>query len=158
MNELSDCNGQLGGMRSNRRLVIALALLLGGLVSPGRAAVTVYDNLSTAATAGYSEAAANSPVFGDTLTLSDGGTIATIGLSLFNSSSSGNTGAILAGVMAVSFFDNTVPYSGGPITGALLGSANLSMDFITGYRHSCASLEKCFQSREPDLAGNFPHV
>jgi hypothetical protein len=91
--------------------------------------VTVYDSLSTGAIAGYSELNANNPIFGDSLTLSQPGTLAVFGLSLYNSSSGGNTGNITNGTMLVSFYDNTTPYGGGPITQPLIGQTTLNLDF-----------------------------
>lgn len=95
--------------------------LVGGLV--------VYDNIDTAAAAGYSESSANNPIFGDRMVLLQGGRLGAVGLGLFNSSSSGNTGSILTGTMLVNFYDNTVPYAGGAIGNPLLGSATLTWDF-----------------------------
>jgi hypothetical protein len=100
--------------------------------SSSQAQIFAYDNLSTPATAGYSELNANNPVFGDQLTLSQGGTLSTIGASLYNSTSGGNTGSILTGSMLFSIYDNTVPYAGGAITGSLLGSATVAWDFTAG--------------------------
>jgi hypothetical protein len=95
------------------------------------ASVLVYDNLSTAATAGYSQLNSASPVFGDSLNLSQGGVLFSIGLNLFNSSSGGNTGAILAGDMAVNFYDNTIAYTGGALSLPLLGTTTVHWD-LTG--------------------------
>ena len=91
--------------------------------------VVVYDNLETAATAGTSRAIAENPIFGDRLVLPQGGRLGAVGLSLFNSTSGGNTGAILTGTMLVNFYDNTVPYAGGAIGNPLLGSTTLNWDF-----------------------------
>jgi len=51
------------------------------------------------------------------------------GASLFNSAAGGNTGSILAGNMTISFYDNTIPYTSGPINNPLLGTAVISWDF-----------------------------
>jgi hypothetical protein len=94
---------------------------------------TVYDNLSTSPTAGYSEANANNPIYGDSLSLSQGGHLTMFGLSLFNSSSGGNTGSILAGTTQVRFYDNTSGYSGGSLAALpLLGTATVNWSFGGG--------------------------
>jgi hypothetical protein len=89
----------------------------------------VYDNLSTSALSGYSGLNSDKPVFGDSLTLASGGVLGSLGLSLYNSSSGGNTGSILTGSMLVNFYDNTTPYAGGVISNPLLGSATVDFDF-----------------------------
>jgi len=96
------------------------------------ASILGYDNLSTGATAGFSDYNTNNPVYGDSLTLAQSGVLDTLSLSLFNSTSGGNTGSILTGNMVVKFYDNTTAYAGGPITGTLLGSATLLWDFTSG--------------------------
>lgn len=112
---------------------ILLNLTLLGAALSASAQLVVYDNLATTATAGYSEPNANNPIFGDQLVLTQGGRISILGVSLFNSSSGGNTGSILTGTMAIKFYDNTTAYAGsGPITGTLLGSATLNWDFTSG--------------------------
>ena len=95
------------------------------------AGIVVYDNLGTAANAATSQVNANNPIFGDSLNMTSGGTVNNIGLSLFNSASAPNTAnsTIITGTTLVSFYDNTVPYAGGAISGALLGTANLAWDF-----------------------------
>ena len=115
------------------RSPFAFLLMIAGLLfsATAEATVTVYDSLSTLATAGYSEPNSNSPIFGDQLNLTQGGLLDNVGLSLFNSSDGGNIGSILAGTTTLRFYDNTVPYGGGPISGALLGTATLSWD-LTG--------------------------
>jgi hypothetical protein len=93
----------------------------------------VYDNLSTAATAGYSEPNANNPIFGDALSLTTGGHLSILGLSIFNSTSGGNTGSILTGSMVVKFYDNSVPYGGGALSSQpLIATAVLTWDFTAG--------------------------
>jgi hypothetical protein len=99
------------------------------LTPAAQAQIIIYDNLGTAAQGGYSSLNSTTPTFGDSLTLSQGGTLTRLGLTLFNSTSGGNTGAILAGDMVVNFYDNTVPYTSGPITNPLLGTADLGWDF-----------------------------
>jgi hypothetical protein len=92
----------------------------------------VYNNLTTAATAGYSEANSNAPIFGDSLNLTSGGVVSSLGLTLYNSTSGGNTGSILKGNMTVKFYDNTTPYGGGPLTDPLLATVVLNWDFTSG--------------------------
>lgn len=89
----------------------------------------VYDNLSTSALSGYSGLNSDNPIFGDQLTLASGGVLGSLGLSLYNSSSGGNTGSILTGSMLVHFYDNTTPYAGGVISNPLLGTATVNFDF-----------------------------
>ncbi len=115
---------------SGKLALFSTFLVLAGSAS---AQTVVYENLGTAATAGYSEPNANNPIYGDALNLTQGGQLSLIGLSIFNSTSGGNTGSILTGNMLVSFYDNTVPYGGGSLSGTrpLLGSANLLWDFTS---------------------------
>ncbi len=106
----------------------ALAALLLPVAAFSQSTI-VYDNTTTSATAGYSDLNANNPVFGDSLTLTQGGLLNSVAVSLYNSTTGGNTGAILTGTMLISFYDNTVPYSGGTITDPLLGTATVNWDF-----------------------------
>jgi hypothetical protein len=117
-------------MRTSHKLAILGISLV--LTTRLYSQVTVYDNLSTPATAGYSELNANNPIFGDSLTLSQPGTLAVLGISIYNSSSGGNTGTILTGTLQVSFYDNTIAYGGGPITQPLLGQTTVNIDFTSG--------------------------
>jgi hypothetical protein len=93
------------------------------------AQITVYDSLNTSVTIGTSDSSANNPIHGDTLTLLAAGTLKNFGLTLFNSSSGGNIGSILAGTTTVKFYDNTIPYTSGTITKPLLGTAFINWDF-----------------------------
>jgi hypothetical protein len=99
------------------------------LVLSAQAQVLVYDNLSTAPTAGFGDLNANNPIFGDSLNLTQGGRLSVVGLTLFNPNNSDNLGSILTGSMVIKFYDNTVPYSGGPLNNPLLGSATVTWDF-----------------------------
>src|SRR5436190_24043087 len=102
-------------MTSKKRPMIAsTAILLAGTLS-SQAVSNGYDNLATGTVAGYSEANANSPVFGDSLILSQTGRITTFGATLYNSAAGGNSGTIMAGTMQVKFYDNSVPYSAGAL-------------------------------------------
>ncbi len=114
------------------KLSFLSALVLAATVTSSPAQIIAYDNLSTAALAGYSELNANNPIFGDSLTLSQSGHLSMFGVSLFNSTSGGNTGSILTGTMVVKFYDNTSPYAGGVLNNPLLGTASLSWDFTGG--------------------------
>jgi hypothetical protein len=116
-------------MKSKLKPVIVSAAAVLMVISSAQAQSIVYDNLSTSATAGYSEANANNPIFGDALNLTSGGQLTIFGCSLYNSTSGGNAGSITNGTMVVNFYDNTVAYAGGAITGALLGTASLPWDF-----------------------------
>jgi hypothetical protein len=98
------------------------------IVATAHAQTVVYDNLATAATAGYSELNSSSPIFGDALTLSMGGQLGVFGASLYNSTSGGNTGSILTGTMVVKFYDNTTAYTGGALNNPLLGSVTVPLD------------------------------
>src|SRR5687767_2928403 len=91
-------------------LAVASAALL---AVAAQAQVVTYENLETGAIAGYSEAMANNPIFGDALNMTQGGQLSSVGFSLFNSTSGGNTGSILAGTMVIKFYDNSTPYGGG---------------------------------------------
>jgi hypothetical protein len=115
-----------------KKIVFLAAVVCGLTASRAAAQVTVYDNLGTAATAGYSEVNTGNPTYGDSLNMTQGGTLATVGFSIFNSSSGGNTGSILTGTEVINFYDNTVPYAGGPITNPLLGTITLALNFGTG--------------------------
>jgi len=120
-------------MKPNQKLFFATTLAGLGLLASSQAQTVVYDNLATAATAGYSDLNSNHPIFGDALNLTLGGTITAFGLSVYNSSSGGNTGSILAGTMTIDIYDNTTPYAGGPLSAEpLLGSATGTVSFGTG--------------------------
>lgn len=119
-------------MRLLPKLSLLSALMLAAAATTSSAQIIAYDNLSTAALAGYSEPNANNPIFGDSLTLSQGGHLSMFGVSLFNSTSGGNTGSILTGTMLVKFYDNTTPYTGGVLSNPLLGTASLTWDFTGG--------------------------
>lgn len=113
-------------MRRIAFLAVAATMLA---QSSARAQVVQYDSLNTAAQAGYSEVNTNTPVYGDALTLSSGGPLQTIGFALFNSTSGGNTGAILTGTMNIKLYDNTTPYAGGVLADPLIASVNVNLDF-----------------------------
>jgi len=99
-------------------------------VATVQAQVVTYENLGNSAIAGYSEPMANNPIFGDALNMTQGGTLSSVGFSLFNSSSGGNTGSIQAGTMVIKFYDNSVNYVSGPLSSLpLLGTATLSLDY-----------------------------
>jgi hypothetical protein len=118
-------------MTSKKRPMIAsTAILLAGTLS-SQAVSNGYDNLATGTVAGYSEANANSPVFGDSLILSQTGRITTFGATLYNSAAGGNSGTIMAGTMQVKFYDNSVPYSAGALNLPLLGTVNLNWDLTS---------------------------
>jgi len=119
-------------MKIKTYLSLAVTVCLLTLTLPSQAQLVVYDNLGTAATAGYSEANANNPTFGDQLTLSQGGVLSSISASLFNSTSGGNTGSILSGNMLIRIYDNTTAYTGGVIANNLLGSQTVTWDFTGG--------------------------
>lgn len=114
-------------MRSKVFLISFLSALC--LVLTAKAQTLVYDNLSTAPTAGFQDLNANNPVFGDALTLTQAGRLSVLGLTLFNPNLSDNTGPILTGSMVVKFYDNTVPYAGGALNNPLLGTATVTWDF-----------------------------
>jgi hypothetical protein len=116
-------------MLTRTRSALVCSFLALVLVVPAQASITVYDNLATAAVAGFSDLNASTPIFGDSLTLAQGGQLEKVGFSLFNSTSGGNTGSILAGTMLVSFYDNTTPYAGGALALPLLGAVNIGYDF-----------------------------
>jgi len=112
----------------NLKSLLSLAAVVCLLAAnSSQAQIFVYDNLGTAATAAYSQANANNPVFGDQLTLSQGGVLSGIGASLYNSSTS--AGSILTGTMLFRIYDNTVAYTGGVISNPLLGSTTVLWDF-----------------------------
>jgi hypothetical protein len=113
-------------------------LLLAGLclVLTAQAQTVVYENLGTnnSPLAGYSEPNANNPIFGDALNLTQGGHLGNVGLTLFNSSSGGNTGSILTGTMTLNIYNNTVPYAGGSLSASdpLIASVLLTWNFSPG--------------------------
>lgn len=106
-----------------------LLLIAGLCLALSAKAQTVYENLSTAPTAGFGDLNANNPVFGDSLNLTLGGRLSVLGLTLFNPNNADNPGSILTGSMVVKFYDNTVPYLGGVLNNPLLGSTTLTWDF-----------------------------
>ena len=122
-------------MQQRRNLTSLLgiaALIVAALTS--EAQQVVYNSVDQSAIAGYSELNTANPIFGDALTLGAGGHLSFLGLTLFNSSSGGNTGSILTGSMVVKFYDNTVPYAGGSLAASdpLIASATLTWDFTAG--------------------------
>jgi hypothetical protein len=119
-------------MKSRLLLLAGLCLAL-----TTHAQTVVYENLTGSALAGYSEANANNPIFGDALNLSQGGHLANVGLTLFNSNSGGNTGAILSGNMTLNIYNNTVPYTG---VGALSASDPLIASVLLNWTFSGAGL------------------
>jgi hypothetical protein len=116
-------------MKSRLLLLAAFCLAL-----TGQAQTVVYENLGGSATAGYSEPNSNNPIFGDALGLNQGGHLSFVGLSLFNSTSGGNTGSILTGNMTLNIYNNTVPYAGGSLSASdpLIASVLLTWDFTAG--------------------------
>jgi hypothetical protein len=66
--------------------------------------------------------------------LAQGGHLGNVGLTLFNSSSGGNTGSILTGTTTLNIYNNTVPYAGGSLSGSdpLIASVLLTWDFTPG--------------------------
>jgi PEP-CTERM putative exosortase interaction domain len=118
-------------MKSRLLLLAGLCLAL-----TSQAQQVVYENLSTNNTplAGYSEPNANNPIFGDALNLTQGGKLGNVGLTLFNSSSGGNTGSIIAGNMTLNIYNNTVPYAGGSLSASdpLIASVLLTWNFAPG--------------------------
>jgi hypothetical protein len=114
-------------MKSRFLLLTGLCLAL-----TAHAQIVVYENIGTnAALAGYSEPNTNNPIFGDALNLAQGGHLSNVGLTLFNSTSGGNTGAILSGNMTFNIYDNTVPYAGGSLSASdpLVASVLLTWTF-----------------------------
>lgn len=115
--------------------ILLAALMVFAFASTGSAqSILVYDNLSTGATAGYSDLNANNPIFGDALNLTQGGQLSTVVFSIYNSTSGGNTGSILTGTELLDFYNNTAPYAGGSLSGSdpLIGSASFTVNFGTG--------------------------
>jgi hypothetical protein len=113
-------------MKSRLLLLATLCLAL-----TTQAQTVVYENLTGSPLAGYSEPNANNPIFGDALNLSQGGKVGSVGLTLFNSNSGGNTGAILSGNMTLNIYNNTVPYAGGSLSASdpLIASVILTWTF-----------------------------
>ena len=118
-------------MKQITSLSAALATLVVLALSSAQAGTVVYDNLSTTVLAAFSQPNADSPIFGDSLTLTQGGTLRSISLTLYNSSSGGNTGTIQQGTFVVNFYDNSAPYGGGTLSNPLLGTATFGID-LTG--------------------------
>jgi hypothetical protein len=69
--------------------------------------VIVYDNLNppSVAQAGFTSLNTTLPTYGDDMTLASGGRLQELYFTLFNSTSSGNTGSIIAGTMNFKFYD-----------------------------------------------------
>ena len=120
-------------MKSNQKLYLFITLASLAVVSAGQAQTVVYDNLGTGATAGYGEANANNPIFGDALNLSQGGQLSTLGLSIYNAGAAGNTGTIVAGNLTINIYNNTTAYAGGALSSLpLLGTVNEALTFGSG--------------------------
>jgi PEP-CTERM motif len=115
-------------MKSRLLLLAGLCLAL-----TAQAQTVVYENLTGSPLAGFSDLNANNPIFGDALNLAQGGHLAHVGLTLFNSGS-GNTGSILTGNMTLNIYNNTVPYAGGSLSASdpLIASVLLTWDFTLG--------------------------
>lgn len=114
-------------MKSRLLLLASLCLAL-----TSQAQTVVYENIGTnGPLGGYSEPNANHPIFGDALNLAQGGTLSHVGLTLFNSTSGGNTGAILTGTTTLNIYNNTVPYAGGSLSASdpLVASVLLTWTF-----------------------------
>src|ERR1044071_1296339 len=118
-------------MNFTRKIYLLSVFSLAVAATSLHAQVTNYDTIDGSAIAGYSEANANNPIFGDALTLSaGGGELALAGFTLFNSTSGGNSGSISKGLMTVFIYDNTIPYTGtGPIGNPVLWAGQLLWDF-----------------------------
>jgi hypothetical protein len=120
-------------MKSNQKLSLLITLASLAVVSAGQAQTVVYDNLGTSPTAGYGEANANHPIFGDALNLSQGGQIGNVGLSIYNAGAAGNTGTILTGNLTINIYNNTTAYAGGALSSLpLLGTVTEALNFGTG--------------------------
>jgi len=116
-------------MKTNPKYILAGALCAFLAINSTQAQVLVYNTLDSGPVAGYTDLNSNHPIFGDSLTLAQGGQLSVFGLSLFNSSTAGNTGSILTGSTLVKFYDNTVPYAGGVLSNPLVGTAVINWDF-----------------------------
>lgn len=114
---------------THSKLSLVSVLFASCLVLAAKAQSIVYNNLSTPPTAGFGDLNANNPIFGDSLNLAQGGRLGVVGLTLFNPNNADNTGSILTGSMMIKFYDNTLPYAGGPLNNPLLGSATVTWDF-----------------------------
>jgi len=114
-------------MKTASKSTLLIAALCLGLSA--QAQIRVYDNLSTAPTAGFGDFNANNPIFGDSLNLTQGGQLAALGLTLFNPNNPDNPGSILTGSMVVRFYDNTVPYTGGVLNNPLIGTTTVTWNF-----------------------------
>jgi hypothetical protein len=112
------------------KLHLATTLTAFLLTATVEAQVVTYENLGTAALSGYSEPSVNNPIFGDALNMTQGGTLSSVGFSIFNSASGGNTGSIIAGTMVIKFYNNSANYGGGSLSSLpLLGTATLNLDY-----------------------------
>jgi hypothetical protein len=110
----------------------AVGAWLGCFASTAPAQVVVYDNLNTTnPTTGLAEPDRDLPVYGHALDLSQGGQLSFFGLTLSNSSDFSNIGFIITGTTTVKFYDNTIPYTSGSLSGSdpLLGTATINWDF-----------------------------
>lgn len=115
---------------TTKRLLAVLSMLQLGVLSSYAQPTTVYDSLDAgSAGVGYTEPSGNNAIMGDSLTLASAGTLASFGLTLFNSPTSG--GSIVAGTTTVNFYDNTIPYTDGPISNPFLGTAFIIWDFTS---------------------------
>jgi hypothetical protein len=111
--------------------LLYLLLAIPALCRPGsvQAQVVVYDTMSPSLNpvSTSSEPFANNPVFGDSLVVSQGGVLRSVGFAVFN----GSNGNILTGTATIRIFDNTVPYASGDLTGThpLLATLTTNLDF-----------------------------
>jgi hypothetical protein len=111
-----------------KKIVLLVVAVVGLTAASVRAqAVTVYDTLSATPLFGFSRVLTDNLVAGDQLHLSQAGVAQTIGATVYNGSAAG--ALAITGTMAFNIYDNTVPYSSGPITNPLIGSFTTNLDF-----------------------------
>lgn len=98
-------------MKSKTLLVAFTAVL----VTSNALAQVVYDNLTAPSTiSGASSSTDLNAIYGDSMTLTQGGILDTFSFTFFNSSS-GNTNSVLTAQFVLRFYDNTTPYAGGDL-------------------------------------------
>ncbi len=116
----------------NIRLTLLAASAV--LAATSASAQVVYDNLSapSALSAATSSTDLNT-IYGDSMTLTQGGILNGLGFTVFNSST-GNTLPVLTAVIRLSFYNNTTPYTTGDLQSVLplLGSIDFNVNFGTG--------------------------
>lgn len=119
-------------LRSSLAFAGFLVAAVGGFRA-AKAVTVVYDGLTGTSLTGHVASTDLTRTVGASLNLTSGGKLTELSWSLANPLSFQPTGPILAGTFLIKIYDNTVPYTGGPISAQpLLGSFTANFTFGAG--------------------------